>query len=687
MYYSGFGLLSLILHLIINNRILRQRGSDIEVSYIRRYRQFLLIITVYFITDVLWGILDSFHMVYLLYADTVLYFLSMALSVLVWTKFVVEYIDRKGAKSNSLIYTGWAILALVVLSLVINFFHPVIFEFRSSVGYVPSYIRYLLFAILFLLHLVLSIYSFIVSTRSSGKDAIHYRAVSISGVTMAVLIMLQTMYPLLPFYAIGLIISISLIHVFVEEDERMEMNTKLNVVTRKAELERKMTEKARYEKEIYNNIAESLAEDYEAIYYIDIETGKYREFSASKEYEALKVPKYCENFYTETRANAHRFAHPDDREYAESFYYKDVMLKNLEGRNSFSYMYRIMVKGEPRYFRFTLMLAKDEKHFLVCVKDIEEEIAAEKAFRDDRKKHITFGQIAESLASNYDNIYYVNIEKGHYVSYTSQNLYGQLEIAQTGDDFFEEAKKNIPQIIHPRDVDRMLNVIDKDRLLSALDDRKEFSVEYRIFVDGRSEHIRLSARRSSDQLHFIIGVENIDDEVSKEKEHLKALNTEKELARRDELTGTKNKTAYIELEKSVQSNIDNGMDYLPFAIAVCDINDLKKVNDTKGHKAGDDYIRSAAKLLCDIFDHSPVFRIGGDEFLIFLRGDDYSMREQLMNRLQKQIKDNLADGSGPVIASGMSEYIPKDDAKVSEVFERADNAMYENKRRLKEDRS
>ena len=80
-----------------------------------------------------------------------------------------------------------------------------------------------------------------------------------------------------------------------------------------------------------------------------------------------------------------------------------------------------------------------------------------------------------------------------------------------------------------------------------------------------------------------------------EKQHLKALNTEKELARRDELTGVKNKTAYKELEKSVQSNIDNGMDYLPFGLVVCDTNDLKRINDTKGHAAGDEYLKKCTK--------------------------------------------------------------------------------------------
>ena len=125
------------------------------------------------------------------------------------------------------------------------------------------------------------------------------------------------------------------------------------------------------------------------------------------------------------------------------------------------------------------------------------------------------------------------------------------------------------------------------------------------------------------------------------------------------------------------------MNYLPFAIAVCDLNDLKKINDTKGHKAGDEYIRSSAKLLCDIFDHSPVFRIGGDEFAIFLSGDDYTSRNELISRLHSRVMTNLSKHSGPVIAVGMAEFKPDSDTNVSDIFDRADHLMYDDKWKLK----
>ena len=125
------------------------------------------------------------------------------------------------------------------------------------------------------------------------------------------------------------------------------------------------------------------------------------------------------------------------------------------------------------------------------------------------------------------------------------------------------------------------------------------------------------------------------------------------------------------------------MDYLPFGLVVCDTNDLKKINDSQGHVAGDEYIKQSAKLLCNIFDHSPVFRVGGDEFVVFLRGDDYSNRDKLMQKLQHQVWDNLKAKSGPVLASGMAVFTPEKDCLVTEILNRADKAMYKNKRDLK----
>ena len=444
------------------------------------------------------------------------------------------------------------------------------------------------------------------------------------------------------------------------------------------------TDRIENEREIFNRIAQNLADSYETIFYIDLDTSNYIEFSSNERYRAMNVPRYSEDFFNDTKINIRKYAHPDDQKFAAEFYDKQEMLARLGNRKSFSFKYRISVQGEYRYFRFTVSPAGDGKHLVFTVRDVQDEVTAE-SIRDAKKKmSVTFAQIAESLAVHYDAIYYIEEATGKYAAFTSNDIYGQLELKEEGVDFYKEAGRNIGLFVHPEDQIRISTIIDRNHIISSLEGKRQFSADYRLIVDGKAQYTRMVVMWSSDRKHFIIGVENINEEVQKEKAYLRAINSEKELARRDELTGIKNKIAYGELEKSVQSNIDNHMDYLPFAILVCDLNDLKLVNDTEGHSAGDEYIKAAAVMLCHIFCHSPVFRIGGDEFVVFLRGSDYPIREELLARLKLQVIENIGVKGAPILAAGMSDYIPETDLKVADVFERADNLMYENKRKLKQ---
>ena len=149
----------------------------------------------------------------------------------------------------------------------------------------------------------------------------------------------------------------------------------------------------------------------------------------------------------------------------------------------------------------------------------------------------------------------------------------------------------------------------------------------------------------------------------------------------DPLTHVKSKNAYVlqehELEKSISASICG-----PFAVVVCDVNGLKYVNDTYGHKAGDEYIKQASALICKVFDHSPVYRVGGDEFVAVLQGDDYDARERLVAELDAQSVENIGSDA-VVVAVGMSDYVPDEDRDVSAVFNRADERMYRRKQELK----
>lgn len=154
----------------------------------------------------------------------------------------------------------------------------------------------------------------------------------------------------------------------------------------------------------------------------------------------------------------------------------------------------------------------------------------------------------------------------------------------------------------------------------------------------------------------------------------------------DPLTMVKNRSAYE--TKCTEINhliVEKKLD--DFGIAVFDINNLKFINDNYGHEKGDEYIVNSCLLLCNVFKHSPVYRIGGDEFLIILTKEDFVNRDELFVRLSENM-DKLKNSDCPdsekvSVASGISVYDKTTDYSVASVFQRADAQMYENKKRMK----
>lgn len=150
----------------------------------------------------------------------------------------------------------------------------------------------------------------------------------------------------------------------------------------------------------------------------------------------------------------------------------------------------------------------------------------------------------------------------------------------------------------------------------------------------------------------------------------------------DPLTGIRNKRAY---DSAVTNAIENNRD---FALAMIDLNDLKLINDKYGHEKGDIAIKTLSKLICDVFKHSSVFRIGGDEFVVIMLNDDYEFRETVIGHFRDEIRKindskELKPWEKVSAAVGYSVYDRLNDKCVTDVFKRADDNMYENKINMK----
>lgn len=174
----------------------------------------------------------------------------------------------------------------------------------------------------------------------------------------------------------------------------------------------------------------------------------------------------------------------------------------------------------------------------------------------------------------------------------------------------------------------------------------------------------------------------LEKHISNEELQKAELGSTRKLAYTDALTGVKNKLAFTEAQEDIQNSLKEGL-ISELGIIVCDLNSLKDVNDNQGHESGDIYIKQASKLICNIFKHSPVYRIGGDEFVVILQGEDYGNREQLLNNFDKIMYENMLKDE-VVISTGLDIYYAEKEDTFQIVFERADKKMYARKKLLKD---
>lgn len=184
---------------------------------------------------------------------------------------------------------------------------------------------------------------------------------------------------------------------------------------------------------------------------------------------------------------------------------------------------------------------------------------------------------------------------------------------------------------------------------------------------------------TNDELKVL--TDNITIMAEKTNEYIEYIHN---MARKDGLTGLRNKTDYMMYVETI--NKQNEKENKDYAVVVFDLNNLKYVNDNFGHEAGDELLLAASKYICKIFSHSPIFRIGGDEFVAIIDSGDFENRNQLLEEFKNymRLSNNSDSWRDFCIACGMASN-EHENKNYEEVFKQADKNMYENKKELKND--
>ena len=428
----------------------------------------------------------------------------------------------------------------------------------------------------------------------------------------------------------------------------------------------------------YSQIAGALASRYEVIYYINTNTHEYTQYTSGGSYALLVTTKEGKEFFGDAEEDIKKYIHVYDANRVQSFLSKDHLLPELEQNGTMTMTYRQLIDGRYQYMSMMAVKPKnDSDHIIIGVSNVDSQTRRVKSME---LKNRTFSDISMALALQYEVIYHVNLITNEYSEYSASEKFRRLEVGANGKDFFAETAENMKKDIYSEDLPMMNDAMKKENLLRSMSESGgKLFLNYRLMLDDRPQYVSLYAvRPKEDSDHIIVAVANVDKAKRMELDYRNAV----DMANRDALTGVKNKRAYAQAEMELDDSITKDK-INAFAILICDINGLKEINDTFGHKAGDDFIRSGCAVICDVFDHSPVFRIGGDEFAVIVKDRDFERRSELMKKLSEIQQENWQKGL-VTLACGISEFTPNEDIRVQDVFERADSLMYINKKIIKE---
>ncbi len=150
----------------------------------------------------------------------------------------------------------------------------------------------------------------------------------------------------------------------------------------------------------------------------------------------------------------------------------------------------------------------------------------------------------------------------------------------------------------------------------------------------------------------------------------------RQAASRDYMTGLFNRGYFIEALESAFAGLDpDGRLVLLFI----DLDDFKTINDTAGHGAGDQVLKAvASRIAAAIGDRGVAGRFGGDEFVAFFPAATEGEIDELLHRVQAELKPPIQDGPGELrvtVSIGVAE-APQDAVSASDLMRRADIALY-----------
>ena len=648
MYYSLIGLLAVLTLFIVNRDILHNVSVCYDKPVWSAYRRFLFAVLAYYITDILWGILENRKLVALLFADTTVYYVAMGMGVLFWAQYTVSYLNEDHAFGRYLVYTACITAGLLTLFSLVNVFVPVLFTVDSDCVYHALPLRHVMLAVQVVLLFLLSLYALASLRRMGavGEKGQRYRTLGYFGLIMGSFLFVQLWYPLLPLYTIAYMLGTSMMHSFIAIDEREEYRRGQEEAEKIAELTKTVI---------------SLLDNMPGLTFAkDAKTGVYLACNqAFAEYAQKQSPEDVTGLTDEQIFDAETAAHfvADDRIALSMskpyIFYEDVP----DAAGNQRQLQTTKIKYKDAFGRICILgMCQDVTDF---VRVQHENAMTKEAYESAVSSGLMYTHIAQTLARDYTDMFYVNTDTEEFIEYRKGDVSKSLAEMRRGWHFFSDCKEELCENVFPADRAAFLQAMDRQTLMKALSRKNTFIMTYRQMSETGPIYVSMKVSLMEDDEQFIIiGITNVNAQMRDAMAKSEALSEALALAEQ----ANRAKTSFL---SSMSHEIRTPMN----AIIGLDTLALKKENldaETRNYleKIGGS-ARHLLSLINDILDMSRI-----ESGRVVLRREVFSfgaMLEQINTMVLSQCSDKGITYECRVL-SQMEECYIGDDMKLKEVL-------------------
>jgi signal transduction histidine kinase/CheY-like chemotaxis protein len=503
MYYSMIGLLAVLTLLIVNQDILHNPRVSFDKPAWNVYRRFLFAVMAYYVMDILWGFLESRKLAGMLFADTTVYYVAMAVGVLFWAEFTVTYLEEKRRSGRVLVFVGRLISGLIALLSIINIFTPVLFTVTPECVYNPLPVRYVMLGCQIILLLSISGYAFISMLRLAGGDRKRrrYRILASFGFIMAALLFAQLWFPELPLYTIAYMLGTSMLHTFVADDDKEEYKRGQEEAEKIAEFTKTITS-------LLNNMpGMAFTKDSKTGVYMACNQA-FAEYAHKENPEGVIGLTDAEIFDPETAAHFVK-----DDKVAASMSTPYIFFEDVPD-----------AVGNKRQLQTTKLKYRDSSGRLcilgMCqdITDVirirHENAMSKEAYEKAVSSGLMYNHIAQTLARDYTDMYYVNCDTEEYIKYQRSNDGSRLLEMRRGWHFFSDCRAELAEQVYPDDREDFRQAMSRKTLMKTLSRKKTFFMTLRMTAEAGPVYVSMKvSRMENDERFIIIGITNVDAEM------------------------------------------------------------------------------------------------------------------------------------------------------------------------------